>query len=240
MDIVKTENLTVKYQTYEVLKDVSFTVEKGDYVAIVGPNGAGKTTLVKTLLGLLTPSDGTCRINSDKTGYLQQKVSVNDPRFPANVREIIKSGLLIGKRFPKIYTRSDNAMVDDIISKIGIDDLADRMIGSLSGGELQKVLLCRALISDPDVLFLDEPTTALDPGSRENFYKSLKVLNEKQKITIMLISHDIGSVGKYAKRLLYIDRKLIFYGTFEDFCASDDMTDYFGNISQHFFCQRHH
>ncbi len=239
MQIMSVENLIVKYQSYEVLRDVSFSIQKGDYIAIVGPNGAGKTTLIKSILGLTDIYSGNIKFNTKKIGYLQQKVSLDDSKFPASVREVIKSGLLIGKRFPKIYQRSDNGKVSLVINKLGLGDLSDKLIGKLSGGELQKVLMARALISEPEILFLDEPATALDPVSRDGFYRTIRELNEREDITIVLISHDIGSVGKFAKKILYIDRKLVFFGTFDEFCKSPDMTNYFGDVSQHFICQRH-
>ena len=102
MKILKVDNLKVKYQSNEILSDITFSVEKGDYVAVVGPNGAGKTTLIKTLLGLIDSSDGKITFDSSKIGYLQQKVSLNDSKFPASVEEIIKTGLIINKKFPKI------------------------------------------------------------------------------------------------------------------------------------------
>ncbi len=240
MQIIKIDNLTLKYQNHEVLRNISFNIEQGDYVALAGPNGAGKTTLIKALLGLIEIDSGVVQINSKKIGYLQQKVSLTDSKFPANVTEIIKSGLIINKKFPKLYSSADSMKVNDIIMRLGISDLKNKLIGNLSGGELQKVLLARALISEPEILFLDEPTTALDPVSRDGFYTLVTDLNEKYNITVLLISHDIGSVGKYAKKLLYIDRKIVFYGTFKELCESSDMTEYFGDVSKHFYCQRHH
>ena len=169
---------------------------------------------------------------------MQQKISIADSNFPSNVQEIIRSGLLINKK-SKIYSSIDNEKVDSIIEKLGIEDIKYKLIGKLSGGQIQKALLARAIISDPDILILDEPTTALDPNSRDFFYNYIKELNEKENKTIILVSHDIGAVGKFAKKILYLDRVVIFYGTFSEFCHSSDMTKYFGNISQHFFCQRH-
>ncbi len=239
MKLINIENLTLKYQTFEVLKDISFSVDKGDYIAVVGPNGAGKTTLVRAILGLVDIYQGKVEFYTDKIGYLQQKVSLNDSKFPASVKEIIKSGLLISKKFPKIYKKEDEIKVNEIVKNLRIDHLSNKLIGNLSGGELQKVLLARSLISNPEIIFLDEPTTALDPNSRDEFYRLLKELNEKNSVTIILISHDMGSVGKYAKKMVYIDGRLIFYGTFDEFCKSENMESYFGNVSQHLFCQRH-
>lgn len=232
MEIINVTNLSVKYDKYRVLENVTLSVSQGDYVALAGPNGAGKTTLIKAVVGLVEKESGFIRVETDKIGYLQQKVALKDYNFPAAVKEIVKSGLINKKE-------KQEHKVRETMELLGISELSDKLIGKLSGGQLQKVLLARALVSGPDVLFLDEPTTALDPVSRDGFYKTIKELNEKYGITIILVSHDVGSVGKYAGKMAYIDRKLIFYGTFEQFCYSKDMTAYFGDISQHFFCQRH-
>ncbi|HOF00842.1 MAG TPA: metal ABC transporter ATP-binding protein [Spirochaetota bacterium] len=238
MKQIEVKNLSVKYQNAIILNNINFTVDKGDYIAVVGPNGSGKTTLIKTLLALIEKSEGKIEFSTKKIGYLQQKISIADSNFPSNVQEIIRSGLLINKK-SKIYSSIDNEKVDSIIEKLGIEDIKYKLIGKLSGGQIQKALLARAIISDPDILILDEPTTALDPNSRDFFYNYIKELNEKENKTIILVSHDIGAVGKFAKKILYLDRVVIFYGTFSEFCHSSDMTKYFGNISQHFFCQRH-
>lgn len=239
MKQIAVTNLSVKYQNAIILDNINFTVDKGDYIAVVGPNGSGKTTLIKTLLGLVEKSEGKIEFSTKKIGYLQQKISIADSKFPSNVREVIRSGLLINKKSPRMHSSTDNEKVDKIIEKLGIEDIKFKLIGKLSGGQIQKALLARALISDPDILILDEPTTALDPNSRDLFYNSIKELNEKENKTIILVSHDIGAVGKFARKILYLDRVVIFYGTFPEFCHSNDMTKYFGDISQHFFCQRH-
>ena len=122
---------------------------------------------------------------------------------------------------------------------LNIEDLKNKKIGDLSGGQQQRVLLARALVSNPKLLILDEPTSALDPKIRNEFYELLKELNETLKVTIVLISHDIGTIGKYASRLIYLDKTLVFDGTFDEFCHSTDMTEYFGYFSQHQICWRH-
>ncbi len=244
MEILKIDNLTVKYQNIEVLSNISFTINQADYIGIVGPNGAGKTTLIKSILGLIPSTYSELKFNLDKKynihfGYLPQKLNVIDSKFPAVTKEIIAMGLLSKKRFPKIITKKDYGKIYEIMNLFGIADLANKQIGSLSGGQQQKVLLARAIVNEPKILFLDEPTSALDPATRENFFEILNNLNIKSKLTILFVTHDLGSIGKHANKLLYIDRKLIFYGTFNEFCHSERMTDFFGNISQHFICQRH-
>lgn len=242
--ILKADNITLKYGRHEVLTDASFTVEAGDYIGIVGPNGSGKTSLMKAMLGLITPSSGQFSYAGEVKdnrfiGYLPQKVISGDPLFPAKVREVVAMGLLSSKRFPKHLSQEDYKKVDEILSRLKIANLAEKKIGNLSGGQQQRVLLARALVSSPRLLILDEPTSALDPKVRENFYGILKELNEDDGVTILLVSHDIGSIGQYTKKMLYLDRTVVFFGTYEDFCHSQDMTHYFGPLSQHKFCWQH-
>jgi zinc transport system ATP-binding protein len=113
------------------------------------------------------------------------------------------------------------------------------LIGDLSGGQQQRVLAARALVNEPELLILDEPTTAFDPETRENFFRTLQELNHNKKVTVILVTHDIGSIGKFASKLLYLDKRIIFYGSFEDFCSSADMGSYFGEFAQHLICHRH-
>ena len=242
--ILRADNITLKYGRHEVLTDASFTVEAGDYIGIVGPNGSGKTSLMKAMLGLITPSSGKFSYAGEVRdnrfiGYLPQKVISGDPLFPAKVREVVAMGLLSSKRFPKHLSLEDYKKVDEILSRLKIGNLAEKKIGNLSGGQQQRVLLARALVSSPRLLILDEPTSALDPKVRENFYGILKELNEQDGVTILLVSHDIGSIGQYTKKMLYLDRTVVFFGTYEDFCHSQDMTHYFGPLSQHKFCWQH-
>ena len=248
INALEVKDLSVAYQSSEALSRVSFAAGGGDYVGIVGPNGSGKTTLIKTIVGLLPPLGGSIRILGEELtdfrqwheiGYLPQKTSALDPRFPASVYEIVASGVLSTKRFPKVLSGVDKGKIQNALELLGIVDLRARLIGRLSGGQQQRVLLARALVNEPKLLLLDEPTVALDPQTRENFYVLLQKLNKDKKITILLVSHDTGTVGKYASKLLYLDKKVIFYGGFDEFCSSSSMTDYFGLSSQHLMCHRH-
>jgi zinc transport system ATP-binding protein len=129
--------------------------------------------------------------------------------------------------------------IKQILQLMGIEHLSSRLIGELSYGEQQRTMLARALAGKPELLIFDEPTTALDPETRENFYLLTRELNSQQGTTIILITHDTGVLGSYARHLLYLDKKVIFSGTFDDFCASPDMAGFFGPISQHIICHQH-
>ena len=237
------KDLAVKYGKHQVLSGVSFVINHGDYIGIAGPNGSGKTTLIKALLGLLPIAEGSSTFNNDLKnpyiGYLPQKAIQSDGLFPATVREVVVMGLLAPKKGPRFYNASDHQVACRILERLGIEELADKKIGSLSGGQQQRVLLARALAGSPSLLILDEPTSALDPQIRESFYQLLGDLNRTDNVTILLVSHDMASIGKYTKKLLYLDRQVIFFGTYEEFCQSAEMSKYFGASSQHQICWRH-
>lgn len=244
---LEVEKLCVTYQGAEVLSQINLQVEAGDYIGIVGPNGSGKTTLVRCVLGLVPLASGQVVLFGKdqpafrewkKIGYLPQRINHLDQRFPANVEEVVSSGLIASRPYPKKMSSSDRDRVADTLNDLGITDLRKRMIGRLSGGQQQRVLLARALVNAPELLFLDEPTTALDPATRETFYALLQKINRTQRTTILFVSHDPVTIGTYAGKLLYLDKRVVFFGTFDDFCHSPDMTHYFGEV-QHLICHRH-
>jgi zinc transport system ATP-binding protein len=246
--ILSIKNLSFSYDTTEVLSGVSFDITKGDYVALAGPNGAGKTTLVRVILGLEHKQRGTIEIlgkdaegfkDWDRIGYLPQQVNAFNPLFPATVKEVIGLGLLSQKSFPKKFTRSDETRILKTLEFMDIASLKDKLVGELSGGQQQRVFLCRALVSDPELLILDEPSTALDPLTREHFFTLAERLNKDKNVTLIIITHDTADIGQYAGKLLYLDKRVIFYGGFADFCQSKEMEKYFGPFSQHLICHQH-
>ncbi len=246
--IISVINLCFGYGRVEALTDVTFDVEKGDYIGLAGPNGAGKTTLVKTILGLSDRFTGAIRLFGQdlksfdgwgRVGYLSQRVSAFNPLFPATVKEVVGLGLLSQKGFPRRSGRGDAAKIRRSLDLMGISELEERPVSDLSGGQQQRVFLARALVSGPELLILDEPGTALDPQSREGFFEFIKRLNRDEGITVVLITHDTSDIGQYANKLLYLDKKVVFYGSFSDFCRSDEMHRYFGYFSQHLICHQH-
>ena len=242
-ELLSIHNLTFKYGKHEVLSDISFIVNEGDYIGIVGPNGSGKTTLIKAILGLLPSYQGKIEFkdNNYRTfiGYLPQKAIAADALFPAKVEEVVSTGLLSQKHTLRFFNKKDSKAIDSILEKLKISHLKGKRIGNLSGGQQQRVLLARAMVSFPKLLVLDEPTSALDPGIRDEFYELLTGLNKNDNVTILLVSHDVSIIGRYTNKMLYLDRKLLFYGGYEEFCKSERMTEYFGYISQHQICWRH-
>lgn len=248
VEVVTVHGLSLAYQGAEALCDVSFAVEKGSYVGVVGPNGSGKSTLVRCILGLARPDRGGVSLFGtpldsfgqwQRVGYLPQGLQHFNPHFPATVAEVVGLGLLAARRFPRRIRREDAGTVDRALELMGVGDIRNRLIGELSGGLRQRVLLARALVNDPELLVLDEPTTALDPETRESFYRAISDLNRESGTTVILVTHDSGTIGSYASKLLYLDKCLVFYGSFDDFCGSPEMSEFFGPSSQHLICHRH-
>jgi zinc transport system ATP-binding protein len=248
VEIVTTELLSCSYREGRVLEDVSFQVERGEYVGIVGPNGSGKSTLIKALLGLVTINKGSAALfgtplsgfrDWHKVGYLPQSLHLVNPVFPATVHETVGLGLLSLKRFPKRLNCADKDKINTILDELGVLDLEHKLIGELSGGQLQRVLLARAIVNDPELLVLDEPTAALDPETRGRFYGMIADINRTRGVTVLLVTHDSGAIGEHASKMLYLDKKILFYGSFDQFCCSPEMSSMFGEHTQHLMCHRH-
>jgi zinc transport system ATP-binding protein len=243
--IIKANNLSCFYGENEVLKNISFEVKKGDFVALVGPNGAGKTTLVRAILGLVDKYSGEVELFGKKIkdfsswykiGFLPQRVNNFNPLFPAMVKEVVGLGLLSKKKGRKVFTKEDMKKIDETLSFLGILDLKDKSITELSGGQQQRVFLGRALVSNPELLILDEPSTALDSETRVSFLKLIQKLNKEMETSIIIITHDTVQTGEYASKLMFIDKEIKFFGGFMDFCHSDDMEKYFGHFAGHLIC----
>lgn len=247
-NILSVKNLSFKYGATEVLSDINFDVEAGDYVALAGPNGAGKTTLIKIILGFLENYSGEIKLfgtninhfkDWSRVGFLPQKSNTFNPLFPATVEEIVRLGLLSTKNFPKVFSQADEKKITEALKVLNIENLKHELLSKLSGGQQQRVFLARAIVSSPDLLVLDEPSTALDPKVKEDFFDLLKMLNAQKGTSIILITHDIAQMGQYAGKFLYLDKRLEFYGSFDDFCHSEKMSRFFGSHSQHLICHRH-
>jgi len=248
LELLNIRDLSCCYNGMEVLSGISFCVSAGDYVGIVGPNGSGKSTLVRTILGLMPYDAGTVAIfgsplNSfsewHRLGYLPQRLKLFNPNFPGTVEEIVTLGLLSGGKKGLQSAADKKAAIEAALGMMAIAPLKKRLIGDLSGGQQQRVLLARAMVNRPEILILDEPTTALDPETREHFYSLVEGVNKSEGTTVILVTHDTWSIGKYASRFLYVDKKIIFDGSFDDFCQSAEMSAFFGEHAQHLICHRH-
>jgi len=216
------KDLSLGYEGKTVAKDISFTVNKGDYLCIVGENGSGKTTLMKTLLRLRQPLSGSIETGDglapNEIGYLPQQTDVQRD-FPASVREIVLSGCLpqCGKRL--FYTKKEKDRAAENIERMGITHLANKCYRDLSGGQQQRVLLARALCATEKMLLLDEPVAGLDPKATADMYDTISALN-KEGITVIMVSHDVTAAVKRASHILHIGSPT-FFGTRRDYIHSD-------------------
>ncbi|MBO4781716.1 MAG: metal ABC transporter ATP-binding protein [Lachnospiraceae bacterium] len=223
MSYITVKNLSVGYDGEAVEQNISFTVEKGDYLCIVGENGSGKTTLMKTLLQLQKPLGGTIEygdgFKKNEIGYLPQQTVVQKD-FPASVREIVLSGCQARCGLRPFYNKEEKKLCEDNIKKMGLEDMADKCYRELSGGQQQRVLLARALCATQKLLLLDEPVSGLDPKVSAEMYKLIEDLN-KEGITIIMVSHDIKAALMYADKILHIGHG-VFFGTKEEYLKSKE------------------
>jgi len=206
MSIIQVNDLNVKYERVHALKDVCLEIEQHEFLGIIGPNGGGKTTLMKSLLGIVKPQSGAISFNHGVVmGYVPQQTSF-DRDFPITVGEVILTSHL-PKKVKLFYPNKKHNIkhAKDVMTSLGIWELFDCQIGKLSGGQMQKVLIARALMTHPNVLILDEPTAGVDVDSRANIYEMLKVLNEK--MTIIIVSHNADELAPYLDRVIYINQK---------------------------------
>ena len=214
--LIELKEVTAGYDDKVVLRDVSLDVWRDDFLGIIGPNGGGKTTLLKVILGLLPPSAGTIRrfgakgeeVSSLRIGYLPQ-MSLIDRKFPISVREVVASGLAAEKPLFRSFSREQEARIEEVIARMGLEELARRPIGELSGGQLQRVLLGRSIVSRPSLLILDEPNSYVDKRFESRFYQLLGEINHES--AIILVSHDIGTVLSMVKNIACVNETLHYH-----------------------------
>ncbi|BDU51528.1 metal ABC transporter ATP-binding protein [Haliovirga abyssi] len=222
--VIDINNITAGYDNHKIaLKNINLSIYENDFIGIIGPNGGGKTTLLKVILGLLKPFSGEIKYYSDEKehfiGYLPQ-FKLIDEKFPIIVKDVILSGLSSKKSIFKAISKEDNNKLEKIMEEIKITDLKNRAIGSLSGGQLQRVFLARAIISNPKILILDEPNTFVDKKFSSTLYDLLRELNKN--MTIILVSHDLGTIPQYVKSIACVNQTLHYHPTSE---ITEDMID---------------
>ena len=218
---IRFENVTFGYNGVPVLEDVSFSVERRDFVCIVGPNGGGKTTLLKLTLGLLAPKGGTVRVLNEspvaarkRVGYMPQGVSL-DPAFPVDVLDVVLMGRLHKTRRFGPYGATDKAVAMEKLREVGLAEQASRSFAALSGGQRQRVLIARALACEPGLLLLDEPTASLDVAVEQGFYDLLKRLNEEERMTVVVVSHDLSFVSSHVRTVICVEHTVHVHPTSE-------------------------
>jgi len=233
---VEIEDVQFDYGATRVLDDVNLTVEPGDFLGIIGPNGSGKTTLLRLVLGLLTPSRGAIRLFGHapssfrqwgRLGYVPQRATL-DPALPATVYEVVATGLVSTLGLFGRIGADQRQRISEVLGHVGMQAHAAARIGALSPGQQQRVLIARALVSNPELLILDEPTGGVDAEAQTSFYALLRHLNREREVTLILVSHDIGVVAKEVTKLACLNRRLVFHGRPGDFLSDAALTALYG------------
>jgi zinc transport system ATP-binding protein len=223
--LLEMQSVSASYGGNMVLEGVNFAVHENDYIGVIGPNGGGKTTLLKIILGLLKPASGNLIfnniINRNTIGYLPQ-ISTGDLHYPVNVFDIVLSGLMIRKSAFSRMSAADKTKAEAIIESLGLKEFAKTPLDELSGGQLQRVFLGRALIGDPKLLLLDEPVNFVDSSFEIDFYEHLRELNKR--MAILMVSHDVGTISSYIKSFACVNRKLHYHPSHE--ITNEDMMAY--------------
>lgn len=238
--IIKVKNLSYKYTKDKVLEDVSLEVPKGAFLAIVGPNGSGKSTLLKLMLGLLKMQTGTIELFGEnirqfkdwqKLGFVSQKANSFNSGFPATVFEVVQSGLTKKIGLLKFPGKADKQKVKKALESVGMFSYQNRNIGELSGGQQQRVFIARSLVSEPQLMILDEPTVGVDSQNVHQFYELLDMLNKKLGITLILVTHDVGTVTDKVTHVACLNKKLHFHGDKETYSSlnEEELSSFYGH-----------
>lgn len=242
MDAVKVDRVSYDYGQDIILEDISFSVEEGDLLGIIGPNGAGKTTLFNCMLGLIERYRGNIQIFGEdirknrralkQIGYVPQKKSVEEG-FPATVQEIVALGAT---------RKPSREKIRSALETVGMLDYSKRRIGELSGGQQQRVFIAKSLVSDPRLLILDEPATAIDVEAQNKFYALVKKLNKENHITIIWSSHDLEAINSLANKVACINRSMFFHGKSNEFFDNPELLKKYSESSMqaHMHEQHHH
>jgi zinc transport system ATP-binding protein len=216
-NLLEMQSVSVAYEDNIALQDVNFVVNESDFTGVIGPNGGGKTTLLKVILGLIKPIKGKIvfnskLINGNSIGYLPQ-ISTGDVNYPVTVTDVILSGMMIRKKIISRMSAADKNRAKGIIEELGLSGMEHSSLNELSGGQLQRVFLGRAIIGDPKLLLLDEPGNFVDSTFENDFYEKLRVLNNR--MAILMVSHDIGIISSHVRSYACVNKKLHFHPSSE-------------------------
>jgi zinc transport system ATP-binding protein len=237
--IVDMHNVNFYYGNRQALSNVNFQIDEGDFIGLVGPNGGGKTTLIKLILGLEKPANGDISLfgapvqkykQRSKIGYVSQKANSFNRGFPATVTEVVAMGLTAKLGYFKRISKQEKMKIEQVIDQVGMTEYSNENIGNLSGGQQQRIFIARALVSDPKLLILDEPTVGVDAENVEKFFDLLHELNA-QNITLLLVTHDIGTMTHHASQVVCLNKTLHFHGnpgTFQSL-SKEQLSDFYGH-----------
>lgn len=234
--VIELEDVDYRHGTVSVLERITLTVAAGDFLGILGPNGSGKTTLVRLMLGLATPEAGHVRLFGTapsafrqwgRLGYVPQRLVI-DPGLPATIEEVVATGLIPALGSFRRGGAEGERRIAAALARVGMETHRRGKIGALSAGQQQRVFIARALVSDPELLILDEPTTSVDPEVQASFYGLLHHLNRDRGVTLILVSHDVGVVAKEVSKLACLNRRLIFHGPPAEFLSDAALSALYG------------
>jgi zinc transport system ATP-binding protein len=221
MSLIKCQNAAFGYNGSIVVKNLNFQINRKEYFCIIGENGSGKSTLIKGMLKLKRPMDGDIvfgdGFEDNEIGYLPQSAPVQKD-FPAGVFEVVMSGFLNKVKF--FYTKKNKSAAEENLNLLGVKNLKNKCYRELSGGQQQRVLLARALCAASKTLILDEPVSGLDALAAADLYQAIEMLNKEKEVTIIMVSHDLGRVIKYADTILHLQNKQIFFGSAQEYINS--------------------
>ncbi|MDX8359569.1 metal ABC transporter ATP-binding protein [Cytobacillus sp. IB215316] len=229
--ILEIGDLTFGYEQENVLEDINLVMPQGAFLGLVGPNGSGKSTLLKCILGLIKPQFGSIRLfgteihkfkNWHKIGFVSQKANSFNSGFPATVLEVVLSGLTSKVGLLRFFSREHKLAAAKAIASVGMSQYTNRNIGELSGGQQQRVFIARAIVSDPSLLILDEPTVGVDATNVQSFYNMLEDLNQNLGISLLLVTHDIGTITDKVSHVACLNKTLHFHGKTEQFESLDE------------------
>ncbi len=237
--LLEIRDLSFQYGTEKVLTHLNLSIDSGEYLGLLGPNGSGKSTLIRLILGLIKPSSGQIvwhQTDLEQVGYVPQRISQTALDSPLNVTEIITSALA---RRPIWPNRLEKQRIASLLKTLSIEDLAQKQLSQLSGGQRQRVFMARALVNQPKLLILDEPTIGVDGPSEEQFFNCLAQLHSQQGLTIILISHDLDSIAQAVSRVIFLNHKILADGPPEAILTDQLLAELFQN-KQSLSHQHHH
>jgi zinc transport system ATP-binding protein len=229
--LIELNGVHFNYGNTAILDDISLSVKSGEFWTLIGPNGSGKSTLIQIMLGLLKPQSGTVKLfgvpiedfhHRELIGYVSQKSNAFNSGFPATVLEVVRSGLTRKTGLFKSFTKLDDQQSIEALKIVGMEEYFKNNIGELSGGQQQRVFIARALVGQPELLIMDEPTVGIDVQNVQSFYTMLNNLNRDHGIAILLVTHEMDLVTDKATHVACLNRSMHFHGQKEDFKQMED------------------